>query len=118
MTRPLPLPPPRSQLARFKSDAPKGAAGEKKKVQPLSFGIVTRVKDGVAFARDLGFASFGELVIFVPSPARLKSLQAAGRCVQRCGVSGLQWPGKAWVARAPAVSISSMQERPRLAPCP
>jgi len=48
---------------------------DKKKVQPLSFGIVTRVKDGVAFARDLGFASFGELVIFVPSPARLKALQ-------------------------------------------
>ncbi len=51
------------------------AAETKKKVQPLSFGIVTRVKDGVAFARDLGFASFGELVIFVPSPARLKTLQ-------------------------------------------
>jgi F0F1-type ATP synthase alpha subunit len=51
------------------------AADAKKKVQPLSFGIVTRVKDGVAFARDLGFASFGELVIFVPSPARLKALQ-------------------------------------------
>ena len=55
---------------------PAAAAAEtKKKVQPLSFGIVTRVKDGVAFARDLGFASFGELVIFVPSPARLKTLQ-------------------------------------------
>lgn len=52
--------------------APAGA----KKVQPLSFGIITRVKDGVAFARDLGFASFGELVIFVPSPARLKAMQA------------------------------------------
>lgn len=26
-------------------------------------------------ARDLGFASFGELVIFVPSPARLKTMQ-------------------------------------------
>ena len=47
-------------------------ADAKKKVQPLSFGIVTRVKDGVAFARDLGFASFGELVIFVPSPSRLR----------------------------------------------
>jgi proton translocating ATP synthase F1 alpha subunit len=33
------------------------------------------VKDGVAFARDLGFASFGELVIFVPSPSRLKAMQ-------------------------------------------
>ncbi len=32
-------------------------------------------QDGVAFARDLGFASFGELVLFVPSPARLKALQ-------------------------------------------
>lgn len=59
---------------RFKSDA-KAPAGDKKKVQPLSFGVVTRVKDGVAFARDLGFASFGELVIFVPSPARLKAMQ-------------------------------------------
>ena len=44
-------------------------------VTPLSFGMVTKVKDGVAFARDLGFASFGELVIFVPSPARLKAMQ-------------------------------------------
>jgi F0F1-type ATP synthase alpha subunit len=61
---------------RAKSDAKAPAAGgEKKKVAPISFGIVTRVKDGVAFARDLGFASFGELVIFVPSPARLKALQ-------------------------------------------
>jgi len=63
---------------RCKSDAPAkpaAAGAEKKKVQPLSFGVVTRVKDGVAFARDLGFASFGELVIFVPSPARLKALQ-------------------------------------------
>jgi F0F1-type ATP synthase alpha subunit len=59
---------------RWKSDKP-AAAGDKKKVQPLSFGIVTRVKDGVAFARDLGFASFGELVIFVPSPSRLKAMQ-------------------------------------------
>ena len=54
---------------------PAPAAAGAKKVQPLSFGIVTRVKDGVAFARDLGFASFGELVIFVPSPARLKAMQ-------------------------------------------
>jgi proton translocating ATP synthase F1 alpha subunit len=69
-----PVAAPAMQL-RFKSDAKAPAAGDKKKVQPLSFGIVTRVKDGVAFARDLGFASFGELVIFVPSPARLKSLQ-------------------------------------------
>lgn len=63
---------------RFKSEAPAAGAkagADKKKVQPLSFGVVTRVKDGVAFARDLGFASFGELVIFVPSPARLKALQ-------------------------------------------
>lgn len=58
---------------RFKTDAK--PADTKKKVQPLSFGVVTRVKDGVAFARDLGFASFGELVIFVPSPARLKTMQ-------------------------------------------
>lgn len=60
------------QQVRAKSDA---KADAKKKVQPLSFGVVTRVKDGVAFARDLGFASFGELVIFVPSPARLKAMQ-------------------------------------------
>jgi len=57
---------------RTKTDA---KVDNKKKVQPLSFGVVTRVKDGVAFARDLGFASFGELVIFVPSPARLKTMQ-------------------------------------------
>lgn len=62
-----------AQQVRSKTDAK--VADTKKKVQPLSFGIVTRVKDGVAFARDLGFASFGELVIFVPSPARLKSMQ-------------------------------------------
>jgi hypothetical protein len=60
------------QQVRSKSDA---KVDTKKKVQPLSFGIVTKVKDGVAFARDLGFASFGELVIFVPSPARLKAMQ-------------------------------------------
>jgi len=60
--------------SRALSAAAKPAAGAKK-VQPLSFGIVTKVKDGVAFARDLGFASFGELVIFVPSPARLKAMQ-------------------------------------------
>lgn len=60
------------QVRTQKTDA---KAGDKKKVQPLSFGIVTKVKDGVAFARDLGFASFGELVIFVPSPARLKAMQ-------------------------------------------
>ena len=66
----LSLPP--SQVRGFAS---KPVVDAKKKVQPLSFGIVTRVKDGVAFARDLGFASFGELVIFVPSPARLKSMQ-------------------------------------------
>lgn len=61
------------QQVRTKTDAK--SVDAKKKVQPLSFGIVTRVKDGVAFARDLGFASFGELVIFVPSPARLKAMQ-------------------------------------------
>jgi F-type H+-transporting ATPase subunit alpha len=44
---------------------------------PMSFGVVIRVKDGVAFARDLGFANFGELALFIPSPSRLKKLRAA-----------------------------------------
>jgi hypothetical protein len=69
-----------SGAVRAKTDA-KPAAGAAKKVSPLSYGVVTRVKDGVAFARDLGFASFGELVIFVPSPARLKAMQASAGSV-------------------------------------
>jgi len=70
-----------SVLARGFATKPAAAEAGKKKVQPLSFGIVTRVKDGVAFARDLGFASFGELVIFVPSPARLKAMQTGAATV-------------------------------------
>ena len=46
-------------------------------LKPISFGIVIRVKDGVAFARDLGFASFGELAQFIPSPSRLNALKSA-----------------------------------------
>ncbi len=45
-----------------------------RKLKPVSFGVVVRVKDGVAFARDLGFASFGELALFIPSYARLHEL--------------------------------------------
>ena len=50
---------------------------ESKKItlKALSFGVVIRVKDGVAFARDLGFASFGELAVFIPSPSRLNTLK-------------------------------------------
>lgn len=44
---------------------------------PMSFGVVIRVKDGIAFARDLGFANFGELALFIPSPSRLKKLRSA-----------------------------------------
>ena len=43
---------------------------------PVSFGVVIRVKDGVAFARDLGFAKFGELAVFIPSPSRLSKLRS------------------------------------------
>jgi len=45
-------------------------------LKTISFGVVIRVKDGVAFARDLGFASFGELAVFIPSPARLTALKS------------------------------------------
>jgi len=43
---------------------------------PVSFGVVIRVKDGVAFVRDLGFANFGELAVFIPSPSRLSKLRS------------------------------------------
>ena len=43
---------------------------------PVSFGVVIRVKDGVAFARDLGFANFGELAVFIPSPSRLSKIRS------------------------------------------
>lgn len=46
-------------------------------LKSISFGVVIRVKDGVAFARDLGFASFGELAMFIPSPSRLNALKSA-----------------------------------------
>jgi len=49
---------------------------KKATLKTISFGVVIRVKDGVAFARDLGFASFGELASFIPSPARLKNLKS------------------------------------------
>lgn len=45
-------------------------------LKTISFGVVIRVKDGVAFARDLGFASFGELAVFIPSPSRLNALKS------------------------------------------
>ena len=44
-------------------------------LKTIPFGVVIRVKDGVAFARDLGFASFGELAVFIPSPSRLNLLK-------------------------------------------
>jgi len=46
-------------------------------LKSISFGVVTRVKDGVAFARDLGFASFGELAVFIPASSRLRTLKKA-----------------------------------------
>lgn len=46
-------------------------------LKSISFGVVIRVKDGVAFARDLGFASFGELAVFIPSPSRLTSAKSS-----------------------------------------
>lgn len=111
--RPLPTPP----QIRFKTDAK--AHADKKKVQPLSFGIVTRVKDGVAFARDLGFASFGELVIFVPSPARLKSLQASGRCVPDPGRQGKGFtPRGGAINDPPPYSPSLPALPPSLTPTP
>jgi len=53
------------------------AKKEAKKItlKAMSFGVVIRVKDGVAFARDLSFASFGELAVFIPSPSRLNNLK-------------------------------------------
>ncbi|MDQ5929654.1 MAG: F-type H+/Na+-transporting ATPase subunit alpha, partial [Bacteroidota bacterium] len=45
-------------------------------LKTISFGVVIRVKDGVAFARDLGFASFGELAVFIPSTSRLNALKS------------------------------------------
>ena len=50
---------------------------KKHTLKSISFGVVIRVKDGVAFARDLGFASFGELAMFIPSPSRLNALKSA-----------------------------------------
>jgi proton translocating ATP synthase F1 alpha subunit len=49
---------------------------KKTTLKSISFGVVIRVKDGVAFARDLGFASFGELAVFIPSPSRLNALKS------------------------------------------
>jgi len=53
----------------------KKVTSKKVTLKAISFGVVIRVKDGVAFARDLGFASFGELAVFIPSPSRLNNLK-------------------------------------------
>ena len=37
-----------------------------------NFGKVIKVKDGVAFVVNLKNITFGELVLFIPSPLRLK----------------------------------------------
>jgi F0F1-type ATP synthase alpha subunit len=37
-----------------------------------SFGKVIKVKDGVAFVVNLRNVTFGELVLFIPSPLRLR----------------------------------------------
>jgi F0F1-type ATP synthase alpha subunit len=37
-----------------------------------NFGKVVKVKDGVAFVVNLKNVTFGELVLFIPSPLRLK----------------------------------------------
>ena len=54
-------------------------------LKSISFGVVIRVKDGVAFARDLGFASFGELAMFIPSPSRLNNLKTKKNKVMLMG---------------------------------
>ena len=46
------------------------------KIQPVLLGEVEKVKDGVAFVTRLGNIRFSELVSFIPSPSRLKSLRA------------------------------------------
>ena len=48
---------------------------QKNVANPIPFGVVKMVKDGVAFVRDLDFASFGELIIFLPSFDRVQSLK-------------------------------------------
>lgn len=48
---------------------------QKNVANPIPFGVVKMVKDGVAFVRDLDFASFGELIIFLPSFERVQSLK-------------------------------------------
>jgi len=45
------------------------------KIQPVLLGEVEKVKDGVAFVTRLGNVRFSELVSFIPSPSRLKSLR-------------------------------------------
>jgi F0F1-type ATP synthase alpha subunit len=40
--------------------------------QTKHFGKVIRIKDGVAFVVNLKNVTFGELVLFIPSPVRLK----------------------------------------------
>lgn len=62
-----------SKILNLKKKTLKSA--KKLTLKAMSFGVVIRVKDGVAFARDLGFASFGELALFIPSPSRLNNLK-------------------------------------------
>ncbi len=45
------------------------------KIQPVLLGEVEKIKDGVAFVTRLGNVRFSELVSFIPSPSRLKSLR-------------------------------------------
>jgi len=63
-----------NNMARIENKERFLSTGKEKVFTPMPFGIIVQVKDGVALARDLGFASFGELAVFVPSPARLKNL--------------------------------------------
>jgi F-type H+/Na+-transporting ATPase subunit alpha len=45
------------------------------KIQPILLGEVEKIKDGVAFVTRLGNVRFSELVSFLPSPSRLRSLR-------------------------------------------
>jgi len=63
------------------------------KVQPVLLGEVERVKDGVAFVTRLGNVKFSELVSFIPSPSRLKSLRTkkdAGNLIVEGMVVGIE----------------------------
>jgi len=41
-----------------------------------NFGKVVKIQDGVAFVVNLKNVAFGELVLFIPSPLRLKQYHA------------------------------------------